>query len=130
MIDIDHTYLQNIPSSFAKKLHTTYLDALYDFLDGLVHVAFLEKAQVETAAVISPVSDQLTPLPPEKAEQLDVRERVRKDPLLGSLSLIIHFRVAGCPDSADCVEPIAFQERSHTKSRRSAADCTEDRDDE
>jgi hypothetical protein len=52
------------------------LDALYDFLDGMVHVAFLEKADVTTAAVISPISDQLTPLSPEKAEQVDVRERV------------------------------------------------------
>lgn len=76
---------QNIPSTFAKKIHTTYLDALYDFLDGLVHVAFLENTQVTAVAVVSPVSDQVTSLSPEKAEQVDVRDRVRWRPEAAAL---------------------------------------------
>ena len=74
---------EEIMPEFARKIHTAYFDALYAFLDGLVHVAFSDQMLLlDTTEVLSPVtrassrniepSDQA-----RKAEELNFDDRVR-----------------------------------------------------
>lgn len=41
---------QDIPSEFVRKIQSAYLDGLYAFLDGLVHVAFSEPDSLFTSS--------------------------------------------------------------------------------
>lgn len=41
--------MQDLPAEFVRKVQSSFLDALYAFLDGLVHVAFSDPDAIFTS---------------------------------------------------------------------------------
>lgn len=50
MLSIADRSVQDIPSEFVKRVQSAFLDGLYAFLDGLVHVAFSDPDSIFTHA--------------------------------------------------------------------------------
>lgn len=79
----------DIPSEFQRKIQSAFLDGLYAFLDGLVHVAFSDPESIFTSAAVGKrrglgmEGEEDTGRPKE----VDVRNVVRLLPPLPSLSL-------------------------------------------
>lgn len=70
-------YLKSIPTNFARRIHSAYLDALYLFLDGLVALAFSEQDRLRDPALPPPPDDAKEPLSPRtKTQKLDIKDRV------------------------------------------------------
>lgn len=75
-------YVQDIPSDFSRRIQSAYLDALYAFLDGLVHVAFSDPETIFTTPEKSSARKNLPGAVSKESEdgrskEVDIRNVVR-----------------------------------------------------